>query len=223
MWIIGVEKFKLKTLSTFVYTECLRLCREACFAITVCWNCSVPSRPMWRAANTIWVKWAPPPSMACMTVIINNTQENSQICRTWELCILQSSWNNQSRMGSFILNKIMFMTNFSFTLWRNLGFLLPYWAKYKHPCVYKSSRGVRLDSSAYIGNWGTILGFICIMSKFIFVCKTHWQVLRQILWWSPPVSALHHLKDTGRGLNSLFLWFIFLHSDLIPSVQFWAT
>ena len=75
MWIMGDEKFKLKTLSTFVYTECLRLCREACFAIAVHLNCLVPSRPVWRAANAIWVKPAPPPPVVCMTVIINNTQQ----------------------------------------------------------------------------------------------------------------------------------------------------
>lgn len=169
MWIMGVEKFKLKTLSTFVYTECLRLCRKACFAIAAYLNCSVPSRPVWRAANAIWVQPAPPPSVASMTVIINNTQEKvPNMLYMIELCIPQSSWNNSSRMGSFILNKIMFMTKFSFALWRNLGFLLPYWAKYKHPCIYKSSHGVWLDSSAYADNWGTFLSLY--ISRSIHIC-----------------------------------------------------
>lgn len=121
MWIMGVEKLKLKTLSTFVYTECFRLCRKAYFAIAVYLNCSVPSRPVWRAANAVWAKPAPPPTVACVTVIIvtDNTQEKvPNMLYMRELCIPQNSWNNQYRMGSFILNKILFINNFSFSLWK---------------------------------------------------------------------------------------------------------
>lgn len=127
MWIMGVEKLKLKTLSSFVYTECFRLCRKAYFAIAVYLNCSVPSRPVWRAANAVWVKPAPPPTVACVTVIIvtDNTQEkvpNKLYMR--ELCIPQNSWNNHYRMGSFILNKILFISNFAFALWKDCRFPL---------------------------------------------------------------------------------------------------
>lgn len=114
-----VEKLKLKTLSTFVYTECFRLCRKAYFAIVVYLNCSVPSRPVWRAANEIWVKPAPHPSVACVTSIIvtNSTQEKvpNLLCMR-ELCILQNTFNNQYRIGSITLDKIMFINNFFFGL-----------------------------------------------------------------------------------------------------------
>lgn len=116
-------------------------------------------------------------------------------------------------MGSFILNKVMFMTNFYFAF----ILLLHYWAKHKHPCIYKSSHVIWLDSYTYIGNGDTTpLDLYVSWAQFLFACKTHWQVLRQILSWSLPAPALHDLKNIGGRLSSLLSWFLFLHSDSIP-------
>lgn len=111
------------------------------------------------------------------------------------------------------------MTNFYFAF----ILLLHYWAKHKHPCIYKSSHVIWLDSYTYIGNGGTTpLDLYVSWAQFLFACKTHWQVLRQILSWSLPARALHDLKNIGGRLSSLLSWFLFLHSDPIPSMQFWA-
>lgn len=66
-----------------------------------------------------WVKPAPHASVPCVTIIIvtNSTQEKvPYLLYMRELCILQNSCLNQYRMGSTILDKIMFMNNFSFDL-----------------------------------------------------------------------------------------------------------